>query len=233
MAGRRAARGPADWLAARVGRPECPKNRSYTQLSSDLPDRPALRAPHDDPRPQRQGLRGLAPQRPRAQRRALVIGQLNRNQLRARHRRIVRLSVANEAERVTCRVCVDPPAALAITDVERVCAELEDLLLRLVEILDSQVKVELLRASRIRPSWLLVVRYPLETQHEPRVEVERRPVHAERPPGIRLVDHAAQECLVEPREFQGIGAVQHHALQVGDHDCSSQGRLPFPPRALA
>jgi hypothetical protein len=116
----------------------------------------------------------------------------------------VRVSVVNETEGVACRVCVDLPAVLVITGVERRCAELEDLLLGLVEIPDSQVKVELLRAGRVGPSRWLVVLHPLEAEHDARAGVEGRPVLAGRPPGVGLVDHAAKERLVELSEFQGV-----------------------------
>jgi hypothetical protein len=54
--------------------------------------------------------------------------------------RQVRVSVVNGKEGVACRVCVGLPAALVITGVGRHCAELDDLVLGLVEIPDSQVR---------------------------------------------------------------------------------------------
>jgi hypothetical protein len=62
-----------------------------------------------------------------------------------------------------------------------------------------------------------MVFHALEGQHEPTVGVERRPALAERPPRIRLVHYAAEKRLVEPRQLNDIGTVQHHTLQLGDH----------------
>src|SRR5690349_1775501 len=62
-----------------------------------------------------------------------------------------------------------------------------------------------------------MVFHPLEGQHEP-VGVKRRPAVAERPPRIRLVHYAAEKRLVEPGQLNDIGTVQHHTLQLGDHE---------------
>lgn len=140
----------------------------------------------------------------------------------------VRKSVANEAEGVTCRVCVDPPTALGIAEVEQRGPELENLFLGLVEILDTQVKVELLRASGIRPPRRLMVLRALEGEHEPRVGVEGRPVAVKQPSRIRLVHHAAEKRQVERGELTHIGTVQHHTLQLGYHN---EQRRPATSRA--
>lgn len=72
------------------------------------------------------------------------------------------LSVADETKRMTCRVCIDPPAARAFADVEQRGAEPQDLFVGLIEILDPQVEVELLWASGVRPTRREMVFHALE-----------------------------------------------------------------------
>ena len=130
----------------------------------------------------------------------------------------VPLSVPDETERVSCRIREDAPTPLSITRVEQSGAPREDVVLSLFQVLDLQVEVELLRVSRVRPPRRLVVVHALEGQHEPTTGVECRPALPERPPRIRLVHYAAEKRLVEPGQANDIDAVQHHALQLGDHE---------------
>jgi hypothetical protein len=51
--------------------------------------------------------------------------------------------LADETERVTCRIRIDPPAAITLADVKQGGAEFEDLFLCLIEILDRQIEVKL------------------------------------------------------------------------------------------
>jgi hypothetical protein len=139
---------------------------------------------------------------------------------------IVSRSLADEAERVTCGICIDSPAALAVAGVEQRGAEVKYLSLGLVEILDPEVEMELLRASGIWPLRRLVVFDALEGEHQPGAGVKRCPAIIERPARIRLVHRAAEQRRVEPGKLSNVGAVQHHALQVGDH--GSTYRLQFP-----
>jgi hypothetical protein len=113
---------------------------------------------------------------------------------------------------------------MLITDVERRFAGLDDLMLGLVEILDSQVKVVLQRTSRIRPSRRLVVLHPLEREHEARAGVEREPVLVERPSG--------SGWLATPRSDWQNRASSRASEQSSTTDCGLaitsvlQGRLP-------
>src|SRR6185437_11783291 len=81
----------------------------------------------------------------------------------------------------------------------------------------GRLRVELLRASGIRPLWRLIILHALEGQHEPTVEVKSRPALTERPSSIRLVHHATEKRLVEPGQLSNVCTVQHDALQLGDH----------------
>jgi hypothetical protein len=132
---------------------------------------------------------------------------------------MVNLSVADETERVTCRIRIDPPAALAVAVVKQRGSEPEGLFLGLSEILDPEVQVELLRPSGIWPLRRPVVLYALESEHQPGAGMEGRPAIIQRPARIGLVHHAAEKGLVETGELEYVSAVQHDALNVGDHDC--------------
>ena len=77
------------------------------------------------------------------------------------------MSLPDEAERVTRRICVDPPAALAAPVVNERGAEPEGMLLGLLQILDPKVEMELLGASRIAPPRRPVVLNSLEGEHQP------------------------------------------------------------------
>ena len=121
---------------------------------------------------------------------------------------------------MACGVRADPPAASV--EVKQRAAELDDLLLCLVEVRYIDVEVKLLRVRAIRPLRCLVVLYLLEPEDETGSRVERGEVVTDCPPGIGPVDHAAQERLVERSEFTDIRAVQNHTLQLADHRCSFQ-----------
>jgi hypothetical protein len=116
---------------------------------------------------------------------------------------------------MACGVCEDPPAAGV--DMKRRGPEAEDLILSPVEVGDIEIQVKLLRVRGVRPPWRSVVLHALEREHEARAGMKGRKVVADRPPGIGLIDHATQERLVEPREFQNVRAIQNHALQPADH----------------
>ena len=83
--------------------------------------------------------------------------------------------LADETERVTCRIRVDPPAAVALAVVKQGGAKFEDLFLCLIEIPDRQIEVELLRATRFWPLRRLMVFRSLESKHKPGVSVQGRP----------------------------------------------------------
>ena len=127
------------------------------------------------------------------------------------------MSVSDETEGVSCRVDKDAPTAIPLTLVEQCGAPIEDAFLGSFQVLDPQIKVELLGPSGVRPPRRPMVFHPLEGQHEP-VGVESRPTLAERPPRIRLVHYAAEKRLVEPGQLNNNGTVQHHTLQLGDHE---------------
>jgi hypothetical protein len=75
---------------------------------------------------------------------------------------------------MACGVCADPPAASV--SVKQRGAEVEDLLLGLVEVRDVEVQMELLRVRDVRPLRCPVVLHPLKRQHQARSRVERRKV---------------------------------------------------------
>jgi hypothetical protein len=119
---------------------------------------------------------------------------------------------------MSCGVCADTPAPLPVTRIKQRPAPPEDIFLGLVQILDPDVKVELLRAGGVRPPRRLMISHLLERQHHPTVQVERRPAVTQRPPRIRLIQRTAKKRLVEPGQFRYIGAIQHHTLQLGSHE---------------
>ncbi len=139
-------------------------------------------------------------------------------------------SALEQAERMTCRVCEDPPAASV--DMKQCGAETEDLVLGLLEVRDIDIQVKLLRVRGVRPLWRSVVLHTLKREHEAGAGMKSRKVVADRPPGIGLIDHATQKRLVKLREFQNILAVQNHALQPADHRESFLWQR-FPASAIA
>jgi hypothetical protein len=114
--------------------------------------------------------------------------------------RAARSLFPNETERVAGGICEDPPTSVTGTGIKQSGAPPEDIVLCLVQVRDANVKVELLRTGRIGPLRRLMVIHPLEGQHHPAVEVERRPAVTERPPRIRLIQHAAEKRLIKPRQ---------------------------------
>jgi hypothetical protein len=72
--------------------------------------------------------------------------------------------------------------------------------------------------ASVRPLRWLVMFDLLEGQNEPVVEVERRPAVVHRPPRVRLIQHTAEKRLVEPGQFEDIGAIQDDTLQSGSHE---------------
>ncbi|BCK72655.1 hypothetical protein Srufu_066080 [Streptomyces libani subsp. rufus] len=134
------------------------------------------------------------------------------------------LSASEETEGVARRICEDPPTAGV--DVQQRGAEAEELFLSLVKVRDIEVQMKLLRVRAVRPPRRPVTLHALERQDQARARVKGRKVVTDRPPGIGLVDRAAEERLVEPGEFKDIRTVQYHALQLADHRCSSN--IPGP-----
>lgn len=98
---------------------------------------------------------------------------------------------------MSCRICEDAPAPPSITRIKQSPAPSEDIFLGLVQVLDPDVKVELLRTSRVRPLRRPMIFHLLEGQHEPPVQVKRRPAVIQRPPRIRLIHHTAEKRLVK------------------------------------
>ncbi|RPK58528.1 hypothetical protein EES42_37515 [Streptomyces sp. ADI95-17] len=76
---------------------------------------------------------------------------------------------------MTRRVRVDPPTTRALTGIEQRSPEPENLFLGQVEVRDTQIEMELLRVSGIRPPRRPMVLHPLECEHEPRVGMKGRP----------------------------------------------------------
>jgi hypothetical protein len=60
-------------------------------------------------------------------------------------------SIAHKAERVTCRIREDTPDPVPVPGIQESPAKLENVFLRLVEVLDAQIQVKLLGLSRVRP----------------------------------------------------------------------------------
>jgi hypothetical protein len=83
-------------------------------------------------------------------------------------------SAPQEAEGMARGVCADPPAASV--SVKQRGAEVEDLLLGLVEVRDVEVQMELLRVRGIRPLRCPVGLHPLEREYETRSRVKLREV---------------------------------------------------------
>src|ERR1700722_438236 len=115
------------------------------------------------------------------------------------------------------RISAAPRAAGV--DVERRRGRFEDPRVGLVEIGDVDVKVELLRVRAVWPLRRPEVRHSLEREHQAGFGVQGREVIADGPPGIRPVDLATEQRLVEPGESKSVGAVKNHALQRADHRC--------------
>jgi hypothetical protein len=114
-------------------------------------------------------------------------------------------SAPQEAKGVARRICEDPPAAGV--DVEQSGTEAEDLLLSLVKVRDIEIQMKLLRVRAVRPPRRSVILHALERKYQARARAKGRKVIADCPPGVRPVDHAAKERLVEPGEFKDIRTV--------------------------
>jgi hypothetical protein len=140
---------------------------------------------------------------------------------------------------MSCGIRENAPAPPSVTRIKQCRAPPEDIFLGLVQVRDADVKVELLRAGGVRPPRRLMVLHLLEGQHDPAVEVERRPVVTQRPPRIRLIQSAAEKRLVKPGQFPDIGAIQHDTLQLGSHEGQRRAaprrasRAELRPAALA
>ena len=81
-----------------------------------------------------------------------------------------------------------------------------------VHVINTDVKVQLLRVFRIRPAWRNPRRRPLERQvPRARLEPDDDPVTAV------LIDAHAKNLRIEPGERSRIRAVQHSLLQPADH----------------
>jgi uncharacterized protein len=137
--------------------------------------------------------------------------------------------IPNQAERMPGGICEDAPAPPSVTSIKQSCALPEDIFLGSVQVRDPDVKVKLLRARGVRPLRRAIVLHVLEGQHHPPIEVQRRPAVIERPPWIRLIQHTAQQRLVEPGQFAGISAIQHDTLQLGGHEGQPRAAASRPP----
>lgn len=116
------------------------------------------------------------------------------------------------------------PTPIRVALVEQCGAELENIPLGSVQILDRHIEMKLLRASRVWPSRRLEVLHSLECENEPVVGMQDRPAITERPSPIRLVHHTTEKRSIEPGQLADISTVQHHTLQLRDH--KDQRRLP-------
>jgi hypothetical protein len=104
---------------------------------------------------------------------------------------------------MTRRIGKDPPTARV--DVQQRRADLDDLRMGLIEDGDIDVQVELLGMGALWPFRCPEVRHPLEGEHEAGFRVHSREAIVDRPSGIGLVDRAAKQCLVKPRQTEGSG----------------------------
>src|SRR6185437_16040511 len=105
----------------------------------------------------------------------------------------------------------------------------QHLFLGLVQVRDTEVKMELLRPGRVGPLRRHVVSYLLEGQDESGRRVQGRPAVTQGPSPILLIDSPTKQRLVELGEFRRLGAVQHHTLHVSDHGLIlSADREPRP-----
>jgi hypothetical protein len=127
----------------------------------------------------------------------------------------------DQAERVARRIGVDTPSAGALSGIEQRRTAGEHMLMRKSEVFDADVEMELLRMGRVRPTRGLVIFHALEREHLTRRCVEGRPLAAERPPPVRLIDPAADEGLVEPGKRQRlctVHTVHDYTLQFADQN---------------
>ena len=83
--------------------------------------------------------------------------------------------------------------------------------------------MKLLRVRGVRPPRRAVIPDALERQHQARADVNGGEGAVDRPPRIRLIDHAAKKRLVELRELQHIRTVKDHTLQFAEHWPSFHG----------
>ncbi len=91
----------------------------------------------------------------------------------------------------------------------------------------GDVPVELLRVPRVRPARRSIVVRALERQHQPRGQVQGRPILVDAPPRIGLVDGSAQQRGVEPGQRRYVGTVLDYALHETGHASSAPGWAPI------
>ena len=138
--------------------------------------------------------------------------------LRVRHGgEALELPGLEKAEGMADRIGIDAPATRV--DAEQRRAELQNPRVSLVEVGDVDVEVELLRVRAVWPLRRSEVSHALEPEHETGFGVQGREVIVDGPPGIRPVNLATEQGLVEPGEPKSVGAVKNHALQSADHRC--------------
>lgn len=120
-----------------------------------------------------------------------------------------------KTEGMADRIRVDAPTALV--DVQQRRAQVQNPRVSLIEVEDVDVKVELLRVHAVWPLGRPKVCYALKPEHETGLGVQGREIIADSPPGIGLVDRAAEQRLVEPGQTEDVRAVQNQALQRAEH----------------
>lgn len=128
---------------------------------------------------------------------------------------------------------IDTPTAPIRSIVEHRSSQGQHLFLGAVQVRNLEVQVKLLRPGRIGPERWPVIRHTLEGQDEGGRRVQRRPVVAEHPSLIPLINDTAEEALVELGKFRRVGAIQHHTLQVSDHVPILETARVLPARVSA
>jgi hypothetical protein len=102
-------------------------------------------------------------------------------------------SVADQAEGMPRRVRIDTPAPPISAVIQHRRAADQHLLLRSIQVRNTEVQRELLGPGGIRPLRWPVIRCPLESEHKTGRRVQRRPVVVERPSLILLIDRPADQ----------------------------------------
>jgi hypothetical protein len=116
----------------------------------------------------------------------------------------------DEAERVTAWVGIDPESVA--TTRQSLCAESENLLLGLVQVLDAHIDMHLLRMLRVWPARCAQLGNALKRHPWP-----VRRVSDHHPIAVVLNPLHAQQFLVERRQHRRLRAVDHETMPTSDH----------------